>query len=87
MHNCCDPSENTPHSSSSQPSFPTFPDILYAVSQEEMTFFIDCNLVLRETNPQESSEFLKTYSSSTSCILLTLFFLLLMAGYDTLIRE
>lgn len=43
--------------------------------------------MLRETNPQESSEFLKTCSTSTSCILLTLFFLLLVAGYDTLIRE
>lgn len=52
-----------------------------------MTFFIDRNLVLRETNPQESSEFLKTYSTSTSCILLTLFFLLLVAEHDTLIRE
>lgn len=132
---------------------PTFPDILYAVSQEEMTFFIGRNLVLAlllslfrgyvltlplclprfgdpaggfsarrvirtvyctavllilgvasyaesflqlrfgtlcsasviqvlwETNPQESSEFLKTYSTSTSFILLTLFFLLLVAGY------
>ena len=87
MHNCCDPSENTPHSSASQPSFPTFSDILYAVSQEEMSFFIDRNLVLRETNPQEISEFLKTYSTSTSCILLTLFFLLLVAEHDTLIRE
>lgn len=139
---------------------PTFPDILYAASQEEMTFFIGRNLVLAlllsffrayiltlpleithrkpatkagpsawnivrtlyatlillilgtasfaesflqlrfgtlcsasvlqvlwETNPQESSEFISTYCTSTTFLLLTLFFVLLITGYLLLRRH
>ncbi len=40
--------------------------------------------VLWETNAQESSEFLKTYCASTSFILLTIFFALIVAGYVVL---
>ena len=63
----------------------------YAESFLQLHFGTLCSAsviqVLWETDTQESTEFLKTYCASTTFILLTLFFALLVAGYAMLRRH
>ena len=63
----------------------------YAESFLQLRFGTLCSAsviqVLWETDSQESSEFLKTYCTSSSFILQTLFFALLIAGYVLLRRH
>lgn len=63
----------------------------YAESFLQLHFGTLCSAsvlqVLWETNVQESTEFLKTFSTSTSFILLTIFFALIIAGFLLLRRH
>lgn len=63
----------------------------YAESFLQLRFGTLCSAsviqVLWETDRQESTEFLKTYCASTTFVLLTLFFVLLIAGYVMLRRH